>query len=124
MPNSPSPYSSLLPASANASGRSRTTCPNRCFLLLGKPLIEIILERSPLSAPAPSAINLHYKPEMLRDWAERSPYTDRIQFFPETPFRAPAERSRTLLAAAQGPFLVHNADILLDIDLTRLIEPI
>ena len=60
---------------------------------------------------------------MIRDWVGRSPYADRVTFFPEDPILGTGgalKNAETFLA--NGPFLVHNADILLDIDFTRLIE--
>jgi len=97
--------------------------PKPLLPILGKPLIEIILDRLTAVCSGPIGINLHYKPEMLRVWAERSPYADRIQFFPEDPILGTGgalKNAASLLA--QGLFLVHNSDILLDIDITRLIE--
>jgi len=97
--------------------------PKPLIPILGKPLIEIILERLSAVCSGPIGINLHYKPELLREWAERSTYADRIKFFPEDPILGTGgalKNASSLLA--QGLFLVHNADILLDIDLTRLIE--
>jgi NDP-sugar pyrophosphorylase family protein/aminoglycoside/choline kinase family phosphotransferase len=97
--------------------------PKPLMPVLGKPLIEIILERLTAVCSGAIGINLHYKPEMLRGWAERSPYAGRIRFFPEDPILGTGgalKNASPLLA--QGPFLVHNSDILLDIDFTRLIE--
>src|SRR5512139_839273 len=59
--------------------------PKPLMPVLGKPLIEIILERLTAVCSGAIGINLHYKPEMLRDWAEQSPYAGRIRFFPEDP---------------------------------------
>lgn len=97
--------------------------PKPLLPVLGKPLIEIILDRLTTVCSGPIGINLHYKPEMLRDWADRSPYAGRIQFFPEDPILGTGgalKNAASLLA--QGLFLVHNSDILLDFDVTRLIE--
>ena len=97
--------------------------PKPLLPVLGKPLIEIILDRLTPVCSGPIGINLHYKPEMLRDWAERSLYAGRIRFFPEDPILGTGgalKNASSLLG--QGLFLVHNSDILLDFDITRLIE--
>jgi len=97
--------------------------PKPLLPVLGKPLIEIILGRLTAVCSGPIGINLHYKPEMLRDWAASSPYADRIRFFPEDPILGTGGALKNAEAfLSSGPFLVHNSDILLDIDFTRLIE--
>jgi NDP-sugar pyrophosphorylase family protein/aminoglycoside/choline kinase family phosphotransferase len=97
--------------------------PKPLLPVLGRPLIDIILGRITAVCSGRIGINLHYKPEMIRDWVGRSPYADRVTFFPEDPILGTGgalKNAEDFLA--NGPFLVHNADILLDIDFTRLIE--
>jgi NDP-sugar pyrophosphorylase family protein/aminoglycoside/choline kinase family phosphotransferase len=97
--------------------------PKPLLPLLGKPLIEIIVERLTAVCDNRIGINLHWKPEMIRAWAAGSPWKDRITFFPEDPILGTGGALKNAEAfLANGPFLVHNADILLDIDLTKLIE--
>src|SRR5512142_364177 len=97
--------------------------PKPLLPVLGRPLIDIILGRITAVCSGRIGINLHYKPEMIRDWVGRSPYADRVTFFPEDPILGTGgalKNAEDFLA--NGPFLVHNADILLDIDFTRLVE--
>jgi NDP-sugar pyrophosphorylase family protein/aminoglycoside/choline kinase family phosphotransferase len=97
--------------------------PKPLLPILGKPLIGIILERLTAACSGTIGINLHWKPELIRTWAISSPWQDRIRFFPEDPILGTGgalKNAESLLAG--GPFVVHNADILLDIDFTRLIE--
>ncbi len=97
--------------------------PKPLLPVLGKPLIEIILERLTPVCDGKIGINLHYKPELLRNWASASVYADRIQFFPEDPILGTGgalKNAEKFLST--GPFLVHNSDILLDIDFEQLIE--
>src|SRR5512142_1214694 len=97
--------------------------PKPLLPVLGRPLIEIILERLTAVCSGTIGINLHYKAGMLRDWAANSSYADRIRFFPEDPILGTGGALKNAEAfLANGPFLVHNADILLDIDFTRLVE--
>ncbi|HSB33655.1 MAG TPA: phosphotransferase [Nitrospirota bacterium] len=97
--------------------------PKPLLPALDRPLIDIILGRVTAVCEGKIGINLHYKPEMIRDWIGRSPYANRVTFFPEDPILGTGgalKNAETFLAS--GPFLVHNADILLDIDFTRLVE--
>jgi len=97
--------------------------PKPLLPILGLPLIEIILERLTAVCSGPIGINLYYRPEMIRAWASTSVYTDRIQFFPEDPILGTGgaiKNAEKLLS--KGPFIVHNADILLNIDYAKLIE--
>jgi NDP-sugar pyrophosphorylase family protein len=97
--------------------------PKPLIPVLGRPLIEIILERLTAVCSGKIGINLHYKPEMLRDWAGKSQYAGRIRFFPEDPILGTGGALKNAEAfLSSGPFIVHNSDILLDIDFTRLIE--
>ena len=96
--------------------------PKPLLPILGKPLIEIILERIAAACSGNIGINLHYKPELLRGWARASRYADRIRFFPEDPILGTGgalKNAEEFLSG--GHFLVHNADILLDIDFERLV---
>ena len=59
---------------------------------------------------------------MIRDWAEHSVYADRIRFFPEDPILGTGGALKNAEAfLARSPFIVHNADILLDIDFKKLV---
>ncbi|HTP05916.1 MAG TPA: phosphotransferase [Nitrospirota bacterium] len=97
--------------------------PKPLLPILGKPLIEIILEKLTAVCSGRIGINLHYKPEMIREWAGGSPYADRIEFFHEDPILGTGGALKNAEKFLTGaPFIVHNSDILLDIDFTRLIE--
>ncbi len=97
--------------------------PKPLLPILGKPLIEIILERLTAVCDGRIGINLHWKPELIRAWATSSPWKDHIHFFPEDPILGTGGALKNAEAfLANGPFIVHNADILLEIDFTRLIE--
>jgi NDP-sugar pyrophosphorylase family protein/aminoglycoside/choline kinase family phosphotransferase len=122
---SPYPVTIFLPA-AGLGERLRPITnhlPKPLLPVLGRPLIDIILGRITAVCSGGIGINLHYKPDMIRDWVGRSPYADRVTFFPEDPILGTGGALKNAEAfLANGPFLVHNADILLDIDFTRLIE--
>jgi NDP-sugar pyrophosphorylase family protein/aminoglycoside/choline kinase family phosphotransferase len=96
--------------------------PKPLLPILGKPLINMILERLTVVCDGKIGINLHYKPELLRTWAKASGYADRIHFFPEDTLLGTGGAIKNAEAfLSTAPFLVHNADILLDIDFERVI---
>lgn len=97
--------------------------PKPLLPVLGRPLIEIILERVIPVCNGKIGMNLYYKSGMIRDWAIHSPYAERITFFPEDPLLGTGgalKNAETLLS--RGPFLVHNSDIMLDMDFGALVE--
>lgn len=97
--------------------------PKPLLPILGRPIIETILSRLTEVCDGRIGINLHYKPEMIQDWAGSSRWADRITFFPEDPILGTGgalKNAETFLSS--GPFIVHNSDILLEIDFSRLIE--
>jgi NDP-sugar pyrophosphorylase family protein/aminoglycoside/choline kinase family phosphotransferase len=97
--------------------------PKPLLPILGKPLIEIILEKLTAVCDGKIGINLHYKPELLREWVAASQYAGRVTFFPEDPILGTGGALRNAEAfLANGPFIVHNSDILLDTDFAKLIE--
>src|SRR3990172_3510238 len=119
------PMNIFLPA-AGLGERLRpiTNHPPKPLLpILGKPIIEGILEKLTAVCSGKIGINLHYKPEMIRDWIKNSPYAGRAAFFPEDPILGTGgalKNAESFLSS--GPFIVHNSDILLNIDFSRLIE--
>jgi len=97
--------------------------PKPLLPILGRPMIEGILERLTAVCSGRIGINLHWKPDLIRSWAAASPWAGRITFFPEDPVLGTGgalKNAESFLSS--GPFIVHNADILLDIDFGRLIE--
>jgi NDP-sugar pyrophosphorylase family protein/aminoglycoside/choline kinase family phosphotransferase len=97
--------------------------PKPLLPVLGTPIIERILERLTAVCAGPIGINLHWKPDLLRAWAAASPWRDRIVFFPEDPILGTGGALKNAGSfLSRQPFIVHNSDILLDIDFCRLIE--
>ncbi len=97
--------------------------PKPLLPVLGRPIIEMILEKITPVCSGTIGINLHYKPELLREWASKSAYNARIQFFSEDPILGTGgalKNAEPLLSRA--PFIVHNSDILLDINFQDLIN--
>jgi NDP-sugar pyrophosphorylase family protein/aminoglycoside/choline kinase family phosphotransferase len=97
--------------------------PKPLLPVLGKPIIEGILEKLTLVCSGKIGVNLHYKSEMVRAWVGKSPYAKQVTFFPEDPILGTGgalKNAETFLST--GHFIMHNSDILLNIDFSRLIE--
>lgn len=91
--------------------------------ILGKPLIEIIIEKFSAVSLGEIGINLHYKANMLREWGSNSEFFERIEFFHEDPILGTGgalKNAEKFLSG--GHFFVHNSDIVSDVDFSLLIE--
>jgi NDP-sugar pyrophosphorylase family protein/aminoglycoside/choline kinase family phosphotransferase len=97
--------------------------PKPLLPILGKPLVEITLEKIAPLCSGGIGMNLYYKPEMIRNWIEKSPYAGRVTFFSEDPILGTGGALKNAESfLSQKPFIVHNSDILLDIDFSGLID--
>src|ERR1043166_9732726 len=97
--------------------------PKPLLPILGTPIIERTLQKLAAVCDGTIGINLHWKAELLRAWAAGSPWRDRIVFFSEDPILGTGGALKNAEALlSRGAFIVHNSDILLDIDFSRLIE--
>jgi NDP-sugar pyrophosphorylase family protein/aminoglycoside/choline kinase family phosphotransferase len=116
----------VFPPAAGLGERLRPVTkhlPKPLLPILGKPIIERTLEKLAAACDGEIGINVHWKAELLRAWAAASPWRDRIVFFPEDPILGTGGALKNAEAwLSRGPFIVHNSDILLDIDFSRLIE--
>src|SRR5438445_10885213 len=119
------PLDVFLPAAGfGERPRPVTSHPPKPLLpILGTPIIERILNRLARVCDGKIAINVHWKADPLRALAATSPWSDRIVFFPEAPILGTCgalKNAESLLS--RRPFIVHNSDILLDINFARLVE--
>jgi len=97
--------------------------PKPLLPILGTPIIERILNKLARVCDGKIGINLHWKADLLRAWAGASPWSERIVFFPEDPILGTGGALKNAEAMlSRRPFVVHNSDILLDIDFARLVE--
>lgn len=97
--------------------------PKPLLPVLGRSLLSRTLERITALPVRRIGLNLHHKADAIAVWVEASPYRDRVAFFPENPLLGTGgalKNAQSLLV--EGVFLVHNADILTDIDLAALLE--
>jgi NDP-sugar pyrophosphorylase family protein len=97
--------------------------PKPLLPIVGKPVLEFVLEKILVLYPDNIAINLHYKGKQIRDYINGSPFRDRIRFFSEDPLLGTGGALKNAEALlSKGTFLVHNSDIISDIDLEALLE--
>ena len=97
--------------------------PKPLLPILGRPVIEIVLERLAMLPVDSFGINIHHKPEMLMQWAYASQYADKIELFHEKAILGTGGALRNASEfLGSSAFIVHNADILSDISLETLVE--
>jgi NDP-sugar pyrophosphorylase family protein/aminoglycoside/choline kinase family phosphotransferase len=96
--------------------------PKPLLPVLGKPVLESVLEKVSALPVAAIGVNLHYKKESIEQWIKQSVFTDKVTLFPEDPVLGTGGALKNAENLLQNSsFLVHNADILSDIDLEKLI---
>lgn len=97
--------------------------PKPLLPILGRPVIEKVIERTSTLSPVKIGINMHYKWEMLRDWVHKSPFSEKITLFFESSILGTGGALRHAASFLRGSaFLVHNSDIISDINLTQLVD--
>ncbi len=97
--------------------------PKPLVPVLGMPMLEGILERVVELAHDGMGMNLNYKREIIEDWINSSDRWKSISLFPEEPVLGTGGALKNAEKFLSGhPFLVHNSDIISDIDLNALVE--
>lgn len=96
--------------------------PKPLLPVLGRPLLDRILERLRPLARGRVGVNIHWKGEAVERWLEGSPHRGRVALFREDPILGTGGALKNAARLLRGgDFLVHNGDILTDLDLERLI---
>ncbi|MDQ7787347.1 MAG: phosphotransferase [Thermodesulfovibrionales bacterium] len=97
--------------------------PKPLLPVLGKPVLQTVLEKISGLRMRKIGMNLHHKKESIERWIEQFSYKHSLVLFPEDPLLGTGgalKNAETFLDSSA--FLVHNADIVSDIDLGKLIE--
>jgi NDP-sugar pyrophosphorylase family protein/aminoglycoside/choline kinase family phosphotransferase len=97
--------------------------PKPLLPVCGRPVISYVLEKLERLNPEKIGINLHYRAEAIAEWINTHPLNDKIELFYEDPILGTGgalKNARRLLS--DYPFIVHNGDILTDIDLTEALN--
>ena len=96
--------------------------PKPLLPILGKPVLQSVLEKVTSLPIDKIGINLHHKKEIIENWIDQSPFNS-IQLFPEKPVLGTGGALKNAEDFLKdSTFLVHNADIVSDIDLQQLID--
>ncbi|MGE5299841.1 MAG: phosphotransferase [Acidobacteriota bacterium] len=97
--------------------------PKPLLPILGRPVIERVIERIAAVPLKRIGINLHYKPEMIREWVGTFDHSGDIELFYEEAILGTGGALKNAEGFLQGDaFIVHNSDILSDISLGALVE--
>jgi len=97
--------------------------PKPLLPILGKPVLQSVLERIMALPINKIGINLHHKKQIIENWLIQSEYFENITLFHEDPILGTGGALKNAEAfLKKSPFLVHNSDILSDMDLDKLIE--
>jgi NDP-sugar pyrophosphorylase family protein/aminoglycoside/choline kinase family phosphotransferase len=97
--------------------------PKPLLPVLGKPILQKILEKMTTLPVRKIAINLHYKRKLLKQWLIHSDFNTMIEVFPEDPILGTGGALKNAESFLKDSmFLVHNSDIVSDIDLKTLLE--
>lgn len=96
--------------------------PKPLLPIIGSPLIQLILDSLSRLPIAETGLNLHYKGDQIAQWLLRNGYT-KVRIFTEDPILGTGGALKNAESMLSGnTFLVHNADIMTDLDLAALIE--
>jgi NDP-sugar pyrophosphorylase family protein/aminoglycoside/choline kinase family phosphotransferase len=97
--------------------------PKPLIPVLGKPVLESVLERVSALPIHKIGINLHHESNMIENWLKQSAFSTMVEFFPEDPILGTGGALKNAGGfLRKSAFLVHNSDIISDIDLEKLID--
>ena len=97
--------------------------PKPLLPILGTPILQSILEKVSTLSAHKIGINLHHKKELIENWITQSSFNAKVKLFPEDSKLGTGGALKNAEAFLNaGVFLVHNSDIVSDIDLGRLFE--
>ena len=96
--------------------------PKPLLPICNRPLLEIIISRLMAAGVGRVALNTHYLGERLAAWTKASPWSERIELFPEPEILGtggPLVNAARILNSGDC-FILHNGDILCDVDLAAM----
>lgn len=97
--------------------------PKPLLPILGRPVLQHVLEKVSVLPVNKIGINLHYKKALMESWIKNSSFHERVELFPEEPALGTGGALRNAGSFLEdSTFLVHNADIVSDIDLKELVR--
>lgn len=102
------------------------TMPKALVPIAGKPLLQHVLEKLKASGIRDVVINLHHYADMIEEWCQQHPMGMNIRFSDERQELLETgggiKHAVPLLSEARNGFLIHNVDILSNVDLHSFLE--
>src|SRR4030067_1877888 len=97
--------------------------PNPLLPILGKPILQSVLEKVSTLPAYKIGMNLHHKKNLIGNWISQSAFNEKVELFPEDPILGTGGALKNAEAFLNADtFLIHNSDIVSDIDLGKLLE--
>jgi NDP-sugar pyrophosphorylase family protein len=97
--------------------------PKPLLPILGKPILQSILEKVSTLPVHKIGINLHHKKELIENWIRQSAFNNKVELFSEDLILGTGGALKNAeVFLNERTFLVHNSDIVSDIDLGELLD--
>lgn len=97
--------------------------PKPLLPILGKPLIQLILDKLSSLPVEAIGVNLHHKADLVKAWLAGTGFSGKVSlFFEEQILGTGGGLKNAEQFLRKGPFVVHNGDILSDIDIGQLLS--
>src|SRR3990172_103838 len=97
--------------------------PKPLLPILGTPILQSILEKVSTLPAHKIGINLHHKKDLIESWIKQSSFNAKVKLFPEDSMLGTGGALKNVESFLKNNFfLVHNSDIVSDIDLGKLLE--
>lgn len=97
--------------------------PKPLVPILGKPILQRVLERVSALPINKIGVNLHYQKDVIKDWIDASLYSDKVTLFnEETVLGTGGALKNAAALLSKSTFLLHNSDIISDINLEELLK--
>lgn len=97
--------------------------PKPLIPILGKPALQRVIDRVSALPYRGIGINANYMKETIGEWVAQSPFKDEITLFEENTVIGTGGALKNAEGfLSDSAFLVHNSDVLSDIDLNKLLE--
>lgn len=97
--------------------------PKPLLPILGKAVLQSVIEKTSALPVNKIGINLHHKKELIEKWIKQCPFKKNINLFPEEKILGTGGALKNAEAFLKDKtFLVHNSDIVSDINLSALLE--
>src|SRR4030043_316708 len=97
--------------------------PKPLLPILGTPILQSILEKVSTLPTHTIGINLYHKKELIETWIRQSAFNKKVELFPEDSMLGTGGALKNADAFLKNNlFLVHNSDIVSDINLEKLLN--